>query len=249
MAPSLSTFARVDWCTGSSCSAIPELCFLTELCSELTFSAFRMSTRVGNIGCASSIGKNGLGPPEPVSDPPAHTHTHTQHTEHTHAGTRTHAHSTHAQVESDHCRGTEDWFLDKVSGMHAPRQAAQIGEMMRIGVFGCPSRIVWMKPRAIAANVRCVALVMLCRLIPSLSEITSAGVSRIIRATAWSRWHCPPNPSEMRCRSASCAAVAGQVRDGEWASLQWVMLEPCVIQRGRRSTVRSTVHGPAVSKA
>ena len=38
-------------------------------------------------------------------------------------------------------------------------------------------------PRAIAAKVRWVALVILWRLMPSFSEMTSAGVSLIIRAT------------------------------------------------------------------
>ena len=52
---------------------------------------------------------------------------------------------------------------------------------------------------------------------PSLSEMQSASMSRITRAIAWSIWHCPPNPNDVRFRSATRAHVAGQVVAGEAA--------------------------------
>ena len=93
--------------------------------------------------------------------------------------------------------------------------------MSTSGVVGWPSRTVSTKPSAAVAKVRLESEARLCVLIPSLrrpmqhtidhlaekvgrmqlghasaylSEMQSAGSSRMTLATAWSKWHCPPKP-------------------------------------------------------
>ena len=66
----------------------------------------------------------------------------------------------------------------------------------------------------------------LTMLMPALTVTTSAGASRMVRATNWSRWHCPPKPRLTSDMPACRAATAGQVRAGSSASMQWLMELP-----------------------
>ena len=101
------------------------------------------------------------------------------------------------------------------------RERLRLREMSTSGVVGWPSRTVSTKPSAAVAKVRLESEARLCVLIPSLrpmqhtidhlpaekvgrmqlghasaylSEMQSAGSSRMTLATAWSKWHCPPKP-------------------------------------------------------
>ena len=59
----------------------------------------------------------------------------------------------------------------------------KIGDAIRNGVFGLPSRMVSMKPCSAGANVRSFSESRFTTLMPTFRLNTSAASSRIVRAT------------------------------------------------------------------
>ena len=88
---------------------------------------------------------------------------------------------------------------------------------------GWPSRTWSRKPCSAGPNVRSVIESAFTRLMPTFRLITSAGRSRIVRATKGSSMHCPPSPRLVRLTPAMRAAMAGQVPSGDTASMQWLI--------------------------
>jgi hypothetical protein len=109
-----------------------------------TCSAVRISTSVGNIGWGSSIGTNGFGPPEPLSARLNQADAHCVFS--VRCGLRPRG-GVAARVAGWGCQCV---CIVACGCAFAPRHAAQMGETIRMGVVGWPSRIVWMKPVATA---------------------------------------------------------------------------------------------------
>ena len=89
-----------------------------------------------------------------------------------------------------------------------------------MGVSGFPSRSVSRNPCSAGPKTRSRIESMLTMLMPTFTVTTSAGASRIVRATNWSSWDCPPKPRLTSDMPACRAATAGQVRAGSSASMQ-----------------------------
>ena len=102
----------------------------------------------------------------------------------------------------------------------------RIGEIRRIGAVGFPSRMVSRNPCRAGTKVRRFKVSPLTTLMPILMLIRSAGESRIIRATNWSRCALPPSPSEVRSRPSCRAAITGHTPSGESASDAWLIELP-----------------------
>ena len=86
-----------------------------------------------------------------------------------------------------------------------------MGETTSSGVVGCPSRMVSRKPCTAGAKARRRIRSVLTRLMPILTLIRSAGVSRRARAVNGSSRALPPNPRLTSSTPPSEAASAGQV--------------------------------------
>ena len=82
-------------------------------------------------------------------------------------------------------------------------------------------------------------------LMPAFTVTMSAGASRMVRATNWSRWDCPPKPRLVNDTPASRAATAGQVSAGSSASMQWLIELPWWIHRGRVSAGAGSTVAPS----
>jgi hypothetical protein len=94
------------------------------------------------------------------------------------------------------------------------------------GTCGCPSRMVSRKPWTAGPNARTRIRSALTILMPILTLMRSAGVSRIARAVNGSSIALPARPRLINSTPPSEAASAGQVVLGLAAFEPWLMELP-----------------------
>ena len=110
------------------------------------------------------------------------------------------------------------------------------GETTSSGVVGCPSRMVSRKPCTAGPKARSRIRSVLTRLMPILTLIRSAGVSRMARAVKGSSRALPPKPRLTSSTPPADAASAGQVVVGLSAFEPWLIELPwCSHTRRPRS--------------
>jgi hypothetical protein len=102
----------------------------------------------------------------------------------------------------------------------------KIGDTTSSGMSACPSRMTSSSPCSAGQNVRSVIDAAFTRLMPTFTEITSAGASRMTRPMNGSSWHWPPKPKSVSSSPSARATIGGQASRGRSTSTQWLIDEP-----------------------
>ncbi len=123
----------------------------------------------------------------------------------------------------------------------------RIEDASTIGVSGWPRRTRSRKPCSAGTKVRWSIDRAPTMLMPTLSEITSAGSSAMASATNGSSMHWPPKPRPTRSSPACRAATTGHAPVGSGASTQWLMELPWWVQRGSPSGSAARTGSSAVT--